>query len=300
MNGKGHGQVSFSLSDIELMIFTSMPIIRKMMMGPPHTYVVQAETTQATPLFDHDETAYFLHLIETIRKPFDARIFGYRITPTGFYLILRHIAVLNDSDEHVRKRWQSMGGSPLTPLPRIKHRFTSLGGFMQTLLQRFSRDWNKRHSRRGHLWASRYRACLLADDLALLASVAWAELIPKPRTTFVATSASMSVVAETPIGLTPLPLRLGPDGSWYTADESPPGLTPLRDAQVNALFTTFAQGISPQDLTRYGTALCHGWAFGRPDSLSQTVSRLSRVGGRGRSRQIHDLDDQLGLCGVWG
>jgi len=281
------------LSDIELGVFIGMPIVRKILMGPPHTYVVQTETTQAAPLFDHIETAHFLQLIETVSKAFDARIFGYRITPTGFHLILRHIAVLNDSDEHIRKRWQSIGGSPLTPLPRIKHRFTSLSGFMQTLLQRFSRDWNKRHQRRGHLWASRYRACLLADDLALLASVAWAEQFPQPTTHFVATSATTSVVAETPIGLTPLPLRLGPDGSWFTADESPP-------AQVNALFTTFVQGIPPEDLARYGTALCHGWAFGRPDSLSQTISRLSREAGRGRSRQIHDLDDQLGLCGVWG
>jgi hypothetical protein len=277
-----------------------MPIVRKIVMGPPHTYVVQTETTQATPLFDHNETAHFLNLISSLSQAFEVRIFGYRVIPSGFHLILRHVAVLNDSDDRLRKRWVSIGGSPMTPLGRIKHRFTSLAGFMQTLLQRFSRDSNRRHQRRGHLWASRYRACLLADDLALLACVAWAEQPTVHPQRVIATSATLHAIADSPITLTPLPLRRGPDGSWYTADESPPGLAPLRDHEVNALFTTFVQGISVNDLTRYGTALCHGWAFGRPDSLSQTTSRLSREAGRGRSRKIHDLDDKLGLCGVWG
>jgi hypothetical protein len=288
------------LSDIELAIDASMPILRKIVMGPPHTYVVQAESTQAMPLFDPVEATHFLHLVDLVSRAFDARLFGYRIIPTGFHLIFRHMAVLNDADEHVRKRWQSIGGSPLTTLPRIKNRFTSLGGFMQTLLQRFSRDWNRRHARRGHLWASRYRACLLADDLALLASVAWLEKQSSSPATVIATSANLNAVGEASLRLTPLPLRLGPDGSWYTADESPPGLAPLREAQVNALFNTFVQGIPPDDLARYGTAIARSLAFGRPDSLSQTIARLSRDSGRGRSRQIHDLDDQLGLCGVWG
>jgi hypothetical protein len=294
------GQGSYSLSVIELMLPKPMSVTRKVLVGPPHTYVVQADSAQHAVLFSADEAQRFLTLIEHLCSAFEVRVFSYRITPYRFRLIIRHVDKLNEPDHFIRKRWQSIGGSPLTPLPRIKQRFTSLGGFMQTVLQRFSRDRNRRHHQRGHLWAGRFRACLLADDLALLASIAWLEDLSHSEDPVVACSATIRDHQHVPLTLAPPPLRIGPDGSWFTADESPPGLTPIRDADVNSEFNSFAQDIPKADLQHYGTAISHGWAFGRPDSLSQTFARLSRASGRGRSRQIHDLDDKLGLCGVWG
>jgi hypothetical protein len=278
-----------------------MPLVRKTLLGPPHTYLVKATTAQNLALFDGDEAEHFLTLLETVRSAFAVRVFAYQLDPNGFRLIFRHSAHANDTDDALRRRWTSVGGSLLTPVTRLKQRFTTLSGFMQTLLQRYSRSVNRRTGRRGHVWSGRYRACLLADDLGLLASVAWIEATTHHKTiSSSATWRQSSQQIQNNVTLSPLPLRLGPDGMWFTADESPPGLPPLRDAQVDGLFAAFTKGLPAADMIHYGQALEHGWAFGRPESLSQTIARLSRPSGRGRSRSVHDLDDALGLCGVWG
>ena len=170
---------------------------------------------------------------------------------------------------------------------------------MQTLLQRFSREWNRRHESRGHLWAGRYRACLLADDNALLAAIAWVESEQLHQDTRVLSSAD-SRSGLPPVPLASLPIRRGPDGSLFTADESPPGLSPLTSRDGRLGFREFVAQLPPADLAAYGAALSNGWALGRPESLSGLLSRIGRSGGRGRSRQLRELDDRAGLCGVWG
>lgn len=277
-----------------------MPLVRGVLVGPPHTYLVQVSTALGMSVFGHPgEAEHLLHLITRLRQAFDVRLFGYLILRDGLRLVLRHHVSVNESDERLRTRWALIDGSPLTTVPRIKQRFTSLGGFMQTFLQRFSREWNRRHASRGHLWSGRYRACLLADDHALLAAVAWVEDAHLHRTVRVLSSAEAHG-PEASLPLTPLPIRRGPDGSLFTADESPPGLPPLTDEDGRAGFLDYVAELPPADLAAYGVALNAGWALGRPESLSGLISRIGRRGGRGRSRQLRELDDRLGLCGVWG
>jgi len=44
-----------------------------------------------------------------------------------------------------------------------------------------------------------------------------------------------------------------------------------------------------------------GWALGRPERLRAVLARPARSsGGGGRGRVLRDLDDDRGLCGVWG
>jgi len=277
-----------------------MPLIPGVLVGPPHTYLVQVSTALGMAVFDHPgEADHLLTLVARLREAFDLRLFGYLITQDGLRLVVRHHPTVSDGDDRLRARWALIDGSPLITVPRIKQRFASLGGFMQTLLQRFSRDWNRRHSSRGHLWSGRYRACLLADDNALLAAVAWVEDEHLHRATRVVSSVG-GRIAHAPVPLSPLPIRRGPDGSLFTADESPPGLPPLTDQDGRTGFRDYVAELPPNDLAAYGIALSNGWALGRPESLSGLLSRIGRSGGRGRSRQLRELDDRLGLCGVWG
>jgi hypothetical protein len=243
------------------------------------------------------EVDAFLALCERLRLGFDARVFAYRIEATALTLVLRHRAVA-DSDERLRERWRAIDGA-VSALPRLRTRFTSLGGFMQTLLQRYSRDWNRRHRGAGHLWAGRYRACLLADDAALLAAVVWMEDESLHKHPALASSRALHDGAA-PLTLAGVPLRLGPGDSLFTTDESPPGLAPPPEGDNQHWLDRFAHILNATDRTAYGRALGCGWALGRPDSLSETIARLGRSSGRGRSRKLRDLDDQLGLCGVWG
>ncbi len=276
-----------------------MPLVRGILVGPPHTYLVQVATAAGLAAFERaGEAEHLLRLIARLRQAFDLRIYGYLISASELRLVLRHHPTINDTDEQLRTRWARMGGSRLTSITRIKQRFASLGGFMQSLLQRFSREWNRRHESRGHLWSGRYRACLLADDSALLAAVCWVE--NARRALPVCTSAVARAAAEPLLPLAPLPIRRGPDGSLFPGDESPPGLPPLTDEDGLGGFRDYVLQLPGDDLIAYGAALSNGWALGRPESLSDILSRIGRSGGRGRSRQLRELDDRMGLCGVWG
>ena len=57
-------------------------------------------------------------------------------------------------------------------------RFCSLERFMKELKERFSRWFNKRHSRRGTLWQERYRSILVEDGEALRTISAYIDLNP--------------------------------------------------------------------------------------------------------------------------
>lgn len=277
-----------------------MPIGRSHLSGAPHTYLVSVRCALDHPVFAvADEAQRLLHQLDALRVAFDARIFGYRIEVDRFHLALRHQGSIGGSDDRLRARWQSVGGGTRTTPGRIRTRLASLGGLMQTLLQRFSRDWNRRHGRTGHLWAGRFRSCLLADDAALLACVAWLEDPASHGQPTCATSAGRSS-AQAALTLANLPLRLAPDGSLFPADDAAMGMTPPAEDALPGLFRDFARSLTAGDLTAYGAALSAGWALGRPESLSETVARLGRTTGRGRSRQLRELDDRLGLCGVWG
>jgi hypothetical protein len=278
-----------------------MPLVRGVLVGAPHTYLVQVSTALGVSVFDRiDEADRLLTLLARLRSAFDVRLYGYLILPDGLRLVVRHHATVSEAEDRLRARWALIDGSPLTTIANIKARFASLGGFMQTLLQRYSRDWNRRNRSRGHLWAGRYRACLLADDNALLAAVAWVEDADLHAGRGVRCSADARRSSTPQVPLAPLPIRRGPDGSLYPGDESPPGLPPLTDEDGRTGFFDWVTALPPDDLANYGVALSNGWALGRPESLSGLLSRIGRRGGRGRSRQLRELDDQLGLCGVWG
>lgn len=277
-----------------------MPIGRSHLSGAPHTYLVSVRCALGHPVFSvADEALSLLRQLDALRVAFDARIYGYRIEADRFLLALRHQGTIGGSDDRLRARWQAVGGGARTTPGRIRARLASLGGLMQTLLQRFSRDWNRRHGTTGHLWAGRFRSCLLADDAALLACVAWLEDPASHGHPACATSTGRGPSPAT-LTLANLPLRLAPDGSLFPADDAAMGMTPPAEDALPGLFLTFAHSLTPGDLTAYGEALSTGWALGRPESLSETVARLGRSTGRGRSRQLRELDDRLGLCGVWG
>lgn len=268
---------------------------RDIVLGSPHAYYLSAASALGQPLFAApDDRADALRVLEAVRATWDARLHAYALHAGGLHLVL----ALGDhraSDlAWLRARWRGGGGSPALDGERLRARLGSLSGFMQTLLQRISRGWNARHGGRGRLWAQRYRACLLADDAALLAASAWLE----------SECASGAVASSRDGAATPRlaapPLRIGPDEQWFAADDSPPGLPPPPADALRPWLARISAELGPEVRAVYGAALAHGWALGRPESLAAPLARLGRSGGRGRSRQLRHLEDALGLCGVWG
>lgn len=272
---------------------------RSAILGPPHTYYVAIQTALGQPLFaDPADRDRALRGLEQVREAFAARCHAFALAHDALHVVLYHPPDPAGDDDYLRDRWIAAGGRATVPPGRLRARLGSLSGFMQTLLQRLSRDWNRRHGTTGSLWARRYRACLLADDAALLAAVAWVE----EELGLTAASSSRTVRSEVQpiVRLAAPPLRIGPDEQWFTADDGPPGIPPPANEDLRLWLDRIASELGPEHRRAYGEALQHGWALGRPESLTGPLARLARGSGRGRARRLRHLADDLGLCGVWG
>ncbi len=274
---------------------------RTALTGHPHTYAIEVRTTLDLPLLAGDgEAEAILTEFERVRLAFDARCFAFAIAPSSLRLVLTHRAAGSDDEAGLRTRWIAAGGGDI-PAERLYARLTSLSGFMQTLLQRTTRACNRRHGSRGSRWSARYRSCLLADDTATLAAIAWAERTP-PGWALVSSRDQHETTPTPgrPVTLSAPPLVAGPDGELLPTGDAPTGLTPPGADERQAWLDRFCDALGPVAIAAYGEAIAHGWALGKPESLAECISRLGRVGGRGRSRSARDLTDELGLCGVWG
>lgn len=273
---------------------------RDTLIGPPHTYYLTAATSWDQPCFaQREDRQLVIDLIEQLRQTFDLRIYAFAIEARRYHLVLRHQAELSDDDATLLRRWHRGGGSGGDPTA-LRRRLTSLPGLMQTFAQRTSRVWHRRHGGRGPLWAERYRSCHLADDTALLMAVAWVQSGPGAAAPPAASSRDrMRMIGGSP-QLAPLPIRATADGEIYPADETPLDLPPPSPTEADRLFRRFVDTIDGDQLTAYGGALAQGWSLGRPESLAEALARLGRSSGRGRSRRLRELDDDFGLCGVWG
>jgi len=262
----------------------------------PHgVYYASAEVAAGHPgLTDGFERERFLTLLARVQTTFQARLFAYGIDAQGVRLVVAPRDHRQEPEARLRDRWRRLSPRSVPPTARLRARLGSLSGFMQTALQRFTRDSNQRHGRRGGLWAGHYRSTALADDRSLLAALCWTESAPG------LTSHGCHDQPRAVIGLAPPPLRTGPGDFLCPADEAPPGCFPVPEGTIGQYLARFAASISAEAGQAHGRALATGWALGRPESLGGVISQLGRARGRGRMRQVRDLDDELGLCGVWG
>lgn len=274
---------------------------RRAIEGAPHTYYITGRSANDRPVLGPlRDLRAFTDLLERVRQVFDLRLYAFAVEPSAYHLVLRHADEAVEGDERLRERWALLGGRQPPDAARLRRRLTSLGGVMQTFTQRYSHEYHRRHGGRGHLWAGRYRACLLADDAALLAAVAWVEEETGARLPATATSRHRLRGGRGAPQLAPLPVRATPDGSAVPADDALLALPPPTPEDEQDLFLRFAAALDAPARAAYGAALRRAWTIGRPESLTEAVARLGRARGRGRSRRQRELDDDLGLCGVWG
>ena len=262
----------------------------------PHgLYYVCATLAAGHPgLTAGSERERFLTLLERVRTTFQARLFAYGIDAQGVRLVVATRDHRHELEGRLRDRWRRLSPRSVPPTARLRARLGSLSGFMQTVLQRFTRDSNQRHGRSGALWAGHYRSTALADDRSLLAALHWIESAPGQS------SFGCHDLAPALVDLAPPPLRTGPGDFLCPADEAPPGCFPVPEGTIDQHLLRFSAAISVEAGQAHGRALAAGWALGRPESLGGVISQLGRTRGRGRMRQVRDLDDELGLCGVWG
>jgi len=278
-----------------------MVVTRLSLQALPGVHYVVVDTAHGHSAFaEAGDRAALFTLIEGVRAVYEARLHGVALTPSRLTLLVQP-GEANDDDARLRRRWALLGGRSEPPPARLRARLGSLSGFMQTLLQRASRDWNRRHGSRGHLWAGRYRATLLADDRALLAAQARLEdaLVAEVSAGMGLTGTQASPVHHV-LSLAGPVLRLAANGFVFPADEAPPACAPPPADTAAEHLARFLATVPAASRAVYAHALDHGWALGRPESLRAVLARLARShAGGGRGRMLRDLDDDWGLCGVW-
>ena len=277
-----------------------MPLSRQSLCGPPHVYALQVNTALDLPrLAESGAVALFLEHLETIRHVFDARVYAWRIEASGFSLIIRHRSQLSGQLMQLQQRWKLLGGKTIPRGERLIERVTSLCGLMQTLLQTASRRLRARCGGPGTWWAPRYRSCLLSDDSALIASVLALE--HEVDEAVLSSSCTQREFPQEGLPqLATLPLCVMPDGEVLPRDTTPMGVKPPPPGNDYSLLNNCLEQGADDQAPIYAQALSQAWALGRPESLSESMARLGRQSGRGRSRRIRELDDDWGLCGVWG
>ncbi len=268
--------------------------------APEHAgagYYLRAEAaTGQAPLGEAGDREQFLALLELVRQVFQARVYAYGLRAEAMHLAIALAPRIEEREQALFDRWRRLAARATPPADRLRARLRSVSGFMQTLLQRFTRTWNAHRGTRGALWAPRFRSVILADDCALLAATTWIE-----RRAGAQSASSRGLHdRDSAVSLSAPPLALGPGDFLCPSDDAPPGCSPPAPGETEGALARFAQALSPEALEAHGRALAHGWALGRPESLAGVIDRLGRHGGRGRGRRLRDLGEELGLYGVWG
>src|SRR5580692_2858530 len=127
-----------------------------------YAYYLQATACSgAMPLADAPEHRRFLDLLERVRTVFQARAYAYGLRDQAVHLVLGLRPHHDDSEQSLLDRWRRLSSRTPPPVARLRRRLSSVSGFMQTVLQRFARDWNARRQRTGSMWSRRFRAVLL-------------------------------------------------------------------------------------------------------------------------------------------
>jgi len=166
----------------------------------------------------------------------------------------------------------------------------ALSRFMQTVARRHAAAFNRRHGRRGGLWAGRYRVAALQAQLWLLRSMRWVEQRPWRRLP----SGAMHSVVSLESDASSAAHHLGAASERWLADPAPYwalGNTPFeRELAYRGLLLSDPD---PAEAQAIESALKGGWFIGEQSYLKSIVPALERraaplSAGRPRRGQTRD------------
>jgi putative transposase len=146
------------------------------MLGWPH-FRADDVNPHATTI-NHDFASLYIHNSRTDPKLGEDR-------GSGEERLLDHLSILYSKSyvQHMREeiawmREQGMEADVAKFLAKYKNRFCDLSLFVKQVKERFSRWYNKKHSRRGTLWMDRFKSVLVENGEALQTMAAYIDLNP--------------------------------------------------------------------------------------------------------------------------
>ena len=175
--------------------------------GQEYAYHVMSRTAGGEFLFGNEEKEGLKKLIWKMAQFFGVKVLTYCVMDNHFHILLR----VKDRERFCRKFYGAEGEENLLKhlksmyskaflskfrmeieglralgleqdvealLDQFRERFCDLSTYMKEVKERFSRWYNKKHSRTGTLWMGRYKSVLVEDGEALRAMSAYIDLNP--------------------------------------------------------------------------------------------------------------------------
>ncbi|MFH0726379.1 MAG: transposase, partial [Pseudomonadota bacterium] len=113
--------------------------------------------------FEDIEKDRMVEIIRRASKLYLSEILGFCIMGNHFHILVRMIPDTQFSDSQI---------------PYYRNKWASLSEFLKEIKQSFTRDYNKRHHRRGTLWGERFKSCIVENGETLINCLAYIDLNP--------------------------------------------------------------------------------------------------------------------------
>jgi putative transposase len=148
----------------------------------PTVYHVMSRTAlEGYPFQDIDKDR-MVGIIRRLAGLYFTEILGFCIMGNHFHILVRMIPDFYFTDEEVKSRLLRFYGEDTffdeSQIPFYRDKLANLSLFIKELKQSISRDYNKRHQRRGTLWGERFKSCIVENGETLINCLAYIDLNP--------------------------------------------------------------------------------------------------------------------------
>lgn len=142
-------------------------------------HVISRSALPGLPIEDADKD-HLIHLIKYYSKIFFVDVLGFAIMGNHLHLVCRIYPESEVSDEDVRSRYKFYR-KEATYLSRdsleyYRTRWCSLSEYVKDIKQEFTRNFNRRHGRKGYFWGERFKSLIVEEGHTLVNLLAYVDL----------------------------------------------------------------------------------------------------------------------------
>lgn len=159
-------------------------IPRMIITGEPAVYHVVSRTVLEGYVLGDEEKEHLLECIRELSSVYFVDLLGFCLMGDHFHLLVRVHTGEEYSETALKKRYERYRGKArarkVTPdqLEYFREKWSDLSEYVREIKQVFSRYYNKKHNRRGFLWAERFKSVIVEEGETLIQCLAYIDLNP--------------------------------------------------------------------------------------------------------------------------
>ncbi|MFH0725450.1 MAG: transposase, partial [Pseudomonadota bacterium] len=143
-------------------------------------YHVMFRTALAGFTFQDTDKDKIVDMIKRFSLLYFVEVLGFCIMGNHFHILVRMIPDHHFTDDDIKTRFARFFGQDVhfneSHLPHYRIKWASLSEFLKELKQSISRDYNKRHHRRGTLWSEQFKSCIVENGETLINCLSYIDL----------------------------------------------------------------------------------------------------------------------------